>query len=87
MTETDKPALPRGVGSIQKRRRAWWMIYRDVEGKTIVESSHTGDAAAATRMLAQRALVALRARVALLEGLADETPPRQETRPGGDQRR
>src|SRR5262245_2249748 len=70
--------MPYGTGSIQKRRRCWWMIYRNADGHTIQENTWTDDPDTARRMLAQRAIVTLRARLRLLQAVVNEkttTPP------------
>jgi hypothetical protein len=74
MNNTHKPAVPYGAGSVQKRRASLWMIYRDTNGKTINENSHTADWDEATRLLCQRALPALEARVAEVKRIAEGTP-------------
>jgi hypothetical protein len=62
--------LPHGNGSIQRRRRFWYLIYRDPEGALKQESSRTEDQAEALRLLAQRALPTHDARRALLYQVA-----------------
>ena len=62
--------LPYGNGSIQRRRRYWYLIYRDPEGALVQESSRTEDQAEAQRLLAQRALPTHDARRALLYQVA-----------------
>ena len=59
--------LPRGCGSIQMRRRTWWLIYWDADGVRRQENSWTADTMAARRMLAKRALAVLRARIAAVK--------------------
>jgi len=68
MTEkqTNPGGLPYGMGSIQKRGRVWWLIYRDTAGKTIQENSFTEDQDAAANMLARRALAKVEAQRVLL---------------------
>jgi hypothetical protein len=79
--KTNPGRLPYGCGSIQRRGNVWWMIYRDAEGKTVQESSKTAELADARRMLAERALIALRAKVAVLEEIVGEqAPPKKERR-------
>jgi hypothetical protein len=48
------------------------MSYPDVTGKVVQENSLTGDYEEARKVLARRALIVARARVALLEEVADE---------------
>lgn len=62
MKTTHKTGLPHGVGSIQLRRASLWLVYRDVNGATVNENSHTRDWGEATRLLAQRALPDLQRR-------------------------
>ena len=64
--------LPYGAGSFQKRGASLWIIYRDVEGRTIQYNAKTTDPAIARLMVAEKALDAARARVAALEAIFDE---------------
>src|SRR5882672_9359743 len=64
--------MPYGTGSIQMRGRSWWMIYRDVEGRTIQENTRTEDQDAARRMLAERAIITLEAQIAALREVLHE---------------
>lgn len=66
--ETKLPVF--GSGSIQRRGRFWYLIYRDPAGALVQESSHTEDQAAALRLLAQRALPTHDARRAMLYQVA-----------------
>jgi hypothetical protein len=63
--------LPYGSGSIQMRSRTWWMIYRDPEGRIIQENTRTDDQNAARRILAERAIVTLEARLKMLRKVAN----------------
>jgi hypothetical protein len=65
------------MGSIQQRGRAWWMIYRDIEGRTIQENAQTEDQATARRRLAARALERVKAQAALLRQVLRETPAKE----------
>lgn len=64
--------IPYGSGSVQMRGSKYWLIYRDVEGRCIQENSYTDDVAIARRMLADRALIAARAKVEALEAIVNE---------------
>jgi hypothetical protein len=59
--------LPRGFGSIQKRRRTYWMIFTDATGKKVQENSGTARKELAQFMLAERALKTANAKVAMLQ--------------------
>jgi hypothetical protein len=65
------------MGSIQQRGRAWWMIYRDIEGRTIQENAQTEDQATARRRLAARALERVQAQAALLREVLREAPAKE----------
>ena len=89
--------LPYGMGSIQQRGRAWWMIYRDIQGRTIQENAQTEDQATARRRLAARALERVQAQAALLREVLRETPAKaagsrsndpaaRESRPGANRK-
>jgi hypothetical protein len=69
---SNQSGFPYGTGSLQMRGRTWWIMYRDGEGRSIQENSRTEDYAAARHMLASRAIATLRARLAVLEGIASE---------------
>jgi hypothetical protein len=83
--------LPYGVGSIKIRKANYWIVYRDLEGRRIQANTHTLDRAEAVRRLAEAALPAARARVALLEQVAsgkkEATEAGRETAQGKDARR
>jgi hypothetical protein len=64
--------LPYGTGSFQLRGRSYWIMYRDAEGRTVQENAKTGDAGIARLMVAERALVTARAKVAALEAIFNE---------------
>jgi hypothetical protein len=92
---TERPGLPKenqsgfpyGTGSLQRRGRTFWIMYRDPEGRSIQENSRLEDFGAARRMLAERAIVTLEARLAVLKGMLDETEdaaPGHGTQPDGD---
>lgn len=78
--------LPHGNGSIQRRRRFWYLIYRDPSGAIVQESSRTEDQAEAFRLLAQRALPTHDARRALLYQLAYGEAPTAASHPEGNAR-
>src|SRR6516162_3658439 len=65
-----------------KKRANYWIVYRNLAGRTIQANTHTRDKAEAIRQLAVAALPALRARVALLEKIAGgkQEATRQGTR-------
>jgi hypothetical protein len=63
--------LPYGTGSIQKRGRVYWMVYRDAKGKVRQENTGTGDRAEAQGILAQHALATLRARMEMLAAIIE----------------
>jgi len=50
------------------------MIYRGVDGKPVAENAWTDDRDEALRLLAQRAIETLKARIVELEPYAEETP-------------
>jgi hypothetical protein len=77
--------MPYGTGSIQMRRRTWWMIYRDPEGRIIQKNTCTEDQNAARRMLAERALETAKARVAALERIIDEQAAQKQAARTADQ--
>jgi hypothetical protein len=64
--------LPYGAGSVQRRGRVWWMIFRDVEGRIIQENAQTEDYSEARRLLATRALATAQARVAAILSIIHE---------------
>src|SRR5881394_1046374 len=72
--KSNPSGMPYGTGSIQIRGNAWWMIYRDTEGRTIQENTRTEDIDVARKMLAARALETARAKVAALEAILNEAP-------------
>jgi hypothetical protein len=74
--------LPRGCGSLQIRRRTWWMIY-SAGGNIIQANTHTSDEDEARRILAGRALERVEAQAALLREVLDE---RQAKRAAGGPR-
>jgi hypothetical protein len=63
--------LPYGTGSIQKRGRVYWMIYRNVNGDVVAANTGTDNRADAQRILAQQALVTLRARMHALVAIIE----------------
>ena len=69
----NQSGMPYGTGSLQKRGRTYWIMYRDPEGRQIQENSRLEDYAPALRMLAERALVTVQAKVAVLEAIINET--------------
>src|SRR5215467_13471081 len=72
MTQTENTSgLPHGVGSVLVRRANYWIVYRDLAGRTIQQNTHTMDREEAVRQLAVAALPALKARVAMLEQIAN----------------
>jgi hypothetical protein len=77
--------MPKGTGSLQVRRRTWWMIYRDAEGEIIQANTNTTDQTEARRVLAKAALATLREIVAELEYIAHEgrSKGHQSERPVG----
>ena len=75
-----------GCGSIQRRGRMWYLIYRDPAGALVQESSHTEDQAAALRLLAQRALPTHDARRAMLYQVAYGKAPTAASHPEGNAR-
>jgi hypothetical protein len=58
--------LPHGSGSIQRRGRFWYLIYRDPSNALKQQSSYTEDQREAFRLLAQRVLPTLDARRAIV---------------------
>jgi len=78
--------MPYGTGSIQMRGNCWWLMYRDTEGRTIQENSRTADQNAARRMLAERAIVTLEARLAVLRAVLHETREAKIQGDGGARR-
>lgn len=60
-----------GMGSIQRRGRAWWMVYIDEHNVRVQENSGTEDQRAALRLLAKRALKTLAARRAAIQRIAN----------------
>jgi hypothetical protein len=64
--------LPRGFGSIQKRRRTYWMIFTNAAGKKVQENSGSARRDVAQFMLAERALETANAKVAMLQAYLDE---------------
>lgn len=64
--------MPYGTGSLQRRGRTFWIMYRDEEGRTIQENSRLEDYGPARRLLAERALVTAKAKVAVLEQIIHE---------------
>ena len=62
-------------------------MYRDPEGRSIQENSRLEDYDAARRMLAEKAIITLEARLAVLKEIARETPTQGEgaASPRGDQ--
>jgi hypothetical protein len=64
--------MPKGTGSLQVRRRTWWMIFRDAQGRIIQENTNTTHKTEARRVLAKAALATLREIVAELEHIAHE---------------
>jgi hypothetical protein len=79
-TTTKESALPRGTGSVQMRRRTYWMIYSDELGKRIQENTKQTERDAAERVLVERAIEVLEARIALLKGLQHETSKAESAR-------
>lgn len=75
-------ALPYGSGSIQKRGRVFWLVYRDANGRMIQQSSGTQDAVIARRMIAERAIVTLQARIDALRAIINEAT--QTTAPAAE---
>jgi hypothetical protein len=76
MTKEPNPGgLPRGAGSMQMRRRCWWLIYSDANGRVVQENSHTDDPAKARRLLTAAALRVSRARVRELESIQRSLMP------------
>jgi hypothetical protein len=47
--------LPRGFGSLQKRRRTYWMIFTNAAGKKVQENTDSDRLEVANLMLAKRA--------------------------------
>jgi hypothetical protein len=72
LPKANPSGLPYGTGSIQKRGRMFWAIYRDAEGRTVQENTKTEDADLARLFVAEKALVTARAKVAALEAIFDE---------------
>ena len=60
--------LPRGFGSIQKRRRTYWMIFTNAAGKKVQENSGSDRREVAYYMLARHA----QQRVAAMKVNVDE---------------
>ncbi len=84
----NQSGMPYGTGSLQQRGRTWWIMFRDPEGRTIQENSRLEDYAAARRMLAERAIATLEARLAVLRAVLDEAEetgsPARGSQPDGD---
>jgi hypothetical protein len=70
--------LPRGFGSIQKRRRTYWMIFTDSTGKTVQENSRSDCPEVARLMLAERALETAEAKVRTLKAIIHEAQAADE---------
>jgi hypothetical protein len=64
--------LPYGFGSIQKRRRTYWMIFTNADGNKVQENSHSEEPEIARLMLAERALKTAKAKVAALKAIINE---------------
>src|SRR5262245_45155095 len=64
--------LPYGSGSVQKRGRMFWAIWRDPEGRILQENTNTEDPDLARLFVAERALSTAQARVAALEAIVNE---------------
>ena len=47
--------MPYGAGSMQMRRRCWWLVYKNASGHVVQENAGTDNAAKARRMLTERA--------------------------------
>jgi len=62
------------------RRRTYWMIYSDELGKRIQENTKQTERDAAERVLVERAIEVLEARIALLKGLQHETSKAESAR-------
>lgn len=54
------------------RGSKWWIMFRNPLGHTVQMNSGTDDYDAARRMLAQESIATLKARLAVLEGIASE---------------
>lgn len=70
--KSNPSGMPYGTGSIQLRRRMWWAVYRDPEGRIIQENTGTEDVHEARRFLAAKAIITLEARLAVLREVAGE---------------
>jgi hypothetical protein len=71
--------LPRGAGSLKKRKQTWWMVYPDPFGRIIQESTHTGDYQEARIMLAENAIATTEARLAVMRMVARRRLPYERT--------
>lgn len=56
MRKTNKNGLPRGAGSMQMQCGSYWLRYRDADGITIQENTHSKNPRVARVMLAERAV-------------------------------
>ena len=70
--------LPRGFGSLQKRRRTYWMIFTNAEGRKVQKNSHTDQPEVARLMLAERALETAEAKVRTLKAIIHEAQAADE---------
>jgi hypothetical protein len=87
-TKQETITMPRGMGSVQVRRGSYWMIYTNELGVRIQESAKTSDRAVAERLLIERAIAVLEARLVLLRSLHEATPEKTaDDNSGADARR
>ena len=79
MTKTPNPGgLPRGAGSMQMRRRCWWLIFTDAGGRVVQENSGTDDPAKARHILTERAIAVCETRLRMLRDLLNEQGKRRK---------
>lgn len=66
--------LPKGLGSLQVRGRAYWAIYTDAFGRIQQVNTQTADIAEARQFLAGRAALVLQAKLTAVLEVLGETP-------------